>query len=100
MAQKLTKQEVKKIADLARVALTDQEIEKFSNELSDILEYVHQLQEVDTASVRATNQVTGLSNVLRDDVVDACSDPEKLIALAPEHEDNLVKVKEVFDNGS
>ena len=66
----LSKEQVLKIADLARLALTDDEVERYQQELSAILEYVEQLNELDTDQVEPTTQVTGLLNVVRDDVVD------------------------------
>lgn len=60
---RLTKEEVKHIANLAKLNLSDSEIEKFQIQLSEILDYVSQLNNVETDSVSPTNQVTGLENV-------------------------------------
>ncbi len=98
MPEKISKKEVEKIARLARLELTEGEVVRYAGELSVILGYVGQLQEVDTENVAATSQVTGLSNVMREDAVDACDNPEELVALAPEHQDGLIKVKAVFDS--
>ena len=100
MAKKLSKKEVQKIAKLARLELTDKEIATYSDQLSDILAYVDQLQEVDTKNVEITSQVTGLSNVMREDEVRGCDNPEELVELAPEYKDNLIKVKAVFNTPS
>jgi len=97
MAQKITREEVEKIAQLARLELSEEEIETYTGQLSVILGYIDQLKEVNTQNVPITSQVTGLSNVLRDDEVDACDDPAGLIKLAPESKDNLVTVKAVFE---
>lgn len=97
MAKTVSKKEVQKIASLARLELSAEEVEKYARELSAILGYVEQLSEVDTEHTPITSQVTGLSNVLREDSADACDNPEELVALAPESEDNLVKVKAVFE---
>ena len=64
----LTHDQVRHIAKLARLRLSDAEVEKFSTELTAILQYVDMLQEVNTEGVPPTEQVTGLSNALRDDV--------------------------------
>jgi aspartyl-tRNA(Asn)/glutamyl-tRNA(Gln) amidotransferase subunit C len=66
---KLTREDVLKLARLARLELSDEEIEEFSQELSEILQYVEQLQSVDVGGLKPTNQVTGLTNVTRDDEV-------------------------------
>ena len=95
---KLSKEEVKHIALLARLGLSEEEMEKYTQQLSSILDYVEQLKEVDTEGVEPTAQVTGLENVLRSDLIAACPEEEmkKLVAMAPEHEDNLVKTRSVF----
>jgi len=95
---KLSKEEVKHIAHLARLGLTEEELEKYTQQLSSILDYVEQLKEVNTDGVEPTAQVTGLENVLRPDSIAACPEEEmkKLVAMAPEHEDNLVKTRSVF----
>jgi aspartyl-tRNA(Asn)/glutamyl-tRNA(Gln) amidotransferase subunit C len=78
---KLTKEDVKKIANLARLGLTDEEIERFAPQLTDILSYVALLDEVDTTGVPETCQVTGLASVSREDVVDqSLSTTEELLS--------------------
>ena len=64
---KLTKDTVKKVAKLANLPITPDEGEVYANQLSAILEYVKQLNEVDTKGVEPTFNVTGLTNVTRDD---------------------------------
>lgn len=63
----LTETQVRHIAKLARLKLSDTEVKKFSSELTKILEYIAILNELDTANVPPTAQVTGLLNVLRKD---------------------------------
>ena len=95
---KLTKKEVEHIALLARLGLTEAEMEKYAGELSSILDYVEQLKEVDTDGVEPTAQVTGLENVMRADEIKECdaATRDALLRLAPDREDNLIKVKSVF----
>ncbi|NUM25516.1 MAG: Asp-tRNA(Asn)/Glu-tRNA(Gln) amidotransferase subunit GatC [Candidatus Buchananbacteria bacterium] len=94
----LTAQEVKHIAHLARLGLNDQEVEKFTAQLSSILEYVEQLQKIDTTGVEPTAQVTGLENVMRPDEVKEFDKKARgqMIQLAPDSEDNLIRTKSVF----
>lgn len=66
----LTQEQVRHIAKLARLGLSDEEVKKFSTQLTNILQYIEVLNEVDTSAVAPTNQVTGLANVVRPDVVD------------------------------
>lgn len=94
----LSKQEIEHIALLARLGLTEEEKEKFAKQLSSILDYVEQLKEIDTDGVEPTAQVTGLENVMREDVMADCTKEvrDKLIKLVPDSEDDLVKTKSVF----
>ena len=66
----LSEEEVKHIAKLARIALTDEEVKKFAKQLSGVLEHVEILNELSTDEVEGTSQVTGLSNVTRKDEID------------------------------
>jgi aspartyl-tRNA(Asn)/glutamyl-tRNA(Gln) amidotransferase subunit C len=95
----LTKKEVEHIALLARLGLTEAEKEKFASQLSSILEYFEQLKEVNTDNIEPTAQVTGLENVMRADEIKKWDKEtmEQLVKSAPEHEDNLVKTKSVFE---
>lgn len=63
----LTVEEVKHIAKLANLTLSENEVEKFRGQLSEVLAYVEKLKEVETSSVEPTSQVTGLENVFRED---------------------------------
>lgn len=94
----LSKEDVLKVAKLARIELTDAEVEKFQGQLSGVLSYIEQLQAVDTEDVPITAQVTGLENVTRADAVEACSEEEREATLgeAPERAGNFVRVTSVF----
>jgi aspartyl-tRNA(Asn)/glutamyl-tRNA(Gln) amidotransferase subunit C len=94
----ISKEEVIKVAKLARIDVTEEEVGQFQSELSAILEYVEQLQKVDTSGVEETAQVTGLENVFRkDEVVEQPEGQrEATLAQAPERVANLIKVKSVF----
>ena len=93
---KLSTEEVQKIANLARIKLTPKEVQKFQHELTYILNYVRQLDEVDTKKVAVTSQVTGLNNVKREDKVDYNFSREEMMASALEAEEGHLKVKSVF----
>jgi aspartyl-tRNA(Asn)/glutamyl-tRNA(Gln) amidotransferase subunit C len=91
---KLTREDVLKLARLARLDLTDEEVEKYRTELSDILQYVEQLQSVDVKGVEPTRQVTGLTNVTRADKTrDYGYKPEDLLKNVPAVKDGQIKVK-------
>jgi aspartyl-tRNA(Asn)/glutamyl-tRNA(Gln) amidotransferase subunit C len=94
---KLTRDDVLKLAALARISLNDQEVDEFSEELTAILQYVEQLSSVDVAGLAPTNQVTGLTNVMRgDDVKDYGYEPLELLKNVPNTQDNLLKVKRMI----
>jgi len=95
---KISLQEVERIAELARIGLTEEEKEKFSEELSAVLEYVEQLKEVDTKNIEPVSQVTGLINVLREDVAEDFDREDRKIIISnfPEEKEGCVKVKQVM----
>jgi aspartyl-tRNA(Asn)/glutamyl-tRNA(Gln) amidotransferase subunit C len=94
---KLAREDVLKLARLARLDLSDQEVEEYSRELSEILQYVEQLQAIDITGLKPTNQVTGLVNVMRDDMTrDYGYKPEVLLKNVPAVQDNQIKVKRMI----
>ena len=96
--KKISLEEVEHIAELARIELTKEEKEKFSDELSDVLGYVEQLQEVDTKKIKPVSQVTGLVNVVREDVAEDFGEDGRKIMIAnfPEEKDGCIKVRQVM----
>jgi len=94
---RLSTDDVLKLAQLARIKLSDDEVDEFSDELSAILGYVEQLESVDTEGLKPTNQVTGLTNVMREDVVkDYGYAPSDLLKNVPSVQDNQIKVKRMI----
>lgn len=94
---KLLREDVLKLARLARLHITDEEIDRFADEISAILGYVEQLQSVDVKDLPPTNQVTGLTNVMRpDEVIDYGATPEELLKNAPATESGHIKVKRML----
>lgn len=82
------------MAQLARLQLSDQEVQEFSGELTAILHYVEQLQNVDVSGFKPTNQVNGLTNVMREDTeVDYGYAPLDLLKNVPKMQDNQIEVK-------
>lgn len=92
-----TKIKVSHIAKLANLPLTSDEEEKYSQQLSKILDYVEQLNEVDTEGVEPTFNVTGLSNVMRKDEVGESLTQEEAISNAPNKKEGLIVTKGVFE---
>lgn len=93
----LTKNDVLKLARLARLQLSDDEVVKFQKEITEILTYVEQLQSVDTKGLEPTYQVTGLKNVTRrDEIADYNETQKDLLKNAPATEGGYIKVKRVL----
>ncbi|QQR55245.1 Asp-tRNA(Asn)/Glu-tRNA(Gln) amidotransferase subunit GatC [Candidatus Peregrinibacteria bacterium] len=95
---KLTKEQVQHIAKLARLHLTDEEMERYAGQLTDILTYVEVLKELDTSSVKETSQVTGLSLEARADQFGAslCTADELLECSPLPKEAHQIRVKRVI----
>ena len=95
---KLDKKQIQHIANLARLELSDKELKKYGEHISQILNYIDQLQEVDTTGIEPTAQVTGLENALREDSIEVWNNNERTAALkeAPELKDEQIKVKRVL----
>jgi len=90
----LTRDDVFKLAKLARLHITDDEAAAFENEINAILGYVDQLQAVDVDGLEPTTQVTGLTNVTRDDeLIDYGYQPTDLLKNVPTVENQQIKVK-------
>ena len=97
MSQKqISKEEVKHIAKLAWIGLSSEEIQKFQKQLSGILEYVDQLNELDTKDIPPTFQVTGLKNIWREDTVEPSLTQKEALQNAPMQKDGYFKVKKVM----
>jgi aspartyl-tRNA(Asn)/glutamyl-tRNA(Gln) amidotransferase subunit C len=93
----ITRDEVLKLASLSSLQLADDEIEGLQADIGAILDYVQQLDELDTSGVSPAYQVTGLQNVMRDDVVDTGEvGRDQLLALAPDVVSNQIKVPKVL----
>jgi len=94
---KLSREEVLHIARLARVALTEEEITRFSEQLSNLLENFEVLQQVDTTDVPPTAQSVALQSVMRGDEVKPSLPTEDVLANAPRRESDCFKVRAVLE---
>lgn len=92
----LSAEEVKKVALLARIELSDSEVEKFQKDLSSVLDYVDELKQVNTDGLDIVASVTGLENVERDDKAVLIDYQEEIIENAPERKDKYYKVKSIL----
>jgi aspartyl-tRNA(Asn)/glutamyl-tRNA(Gln) amidotransferase subunit C len=94
----ISKEKVKHIAKLARLALSEKEIEKYQKELSKILEYIEKLKEVDVSGIEPVFHPLKIKNVMREDVEvkKEINQIKKLIELMPEKKGGYLKVKKVL----
>jgi len=88
-------EDTKHVAKLARLELTDEETEKFSRQLGDILGYVEQMNEIDTTDVKPMAHPFDVVNVMREDEVYYDNTKEELMQNAPEEEDGFFKVPKI-----
>jgi aspartyl-tRNA(Asn)/glutamyl-tRNA(Gln) amidotransferase subunit C len=94
---KLSREEVQHIALLARLGLSEAEIEKFKLQLSDILENFEILEQADTSNLPPTTQSIALQNVLRPDEARASYPVEDIVANAPQQDENCFKTRAVLE---
>lgn len=96
---KLTKDQVVHVAKLANLPLSSEEEEKYSDQLSKILDYIDQLNSVDTSNIEPTFNVSGQSNVMSEDAVGDCALPQdEALQNAPQKKDNMFVTKGVFQD--
>jgi len=97
LLMKLSREEVLHIARLARVDLTEEEITRFSEQLSNLLENFEVLQQVDTTDVPPTAQSVALQSVMREDKVTPSLPPDDILANAPRREGDCFRVRAVLE---
>ena len=92
----ITINDVQRLASLSSLHLSDDEAQALQGDLERIIKYIEQLGELDTTGVEPTYQVTGLENVWRDEEVVSDVGRDALLALAPDQQNNQVKVPKVL----
>jgi aspartyl-tRNA(Asn)/glutamyl-tRNA(Gln) amidotransferase subunit C len=95
---RLSREEVLHISALAKVGVTEEDVEKFREQLSNILEHFEVLQKLDTTGVPPTAQAIALQNVIMCDEVRPSMTPEQVLANAPQREQDFFKVKIVLED--
>ena len=94
---KITKEEVKKVANLARLELNEDEINTHSDQLEKILEYIKQLEKIDTNNVPCTTRAIEVVNVFRKDEKKKYDCTEEILELGPSREDKYFKVPKIIN---
>ena len=100
MDEKIDQMLVRKVARLARLALSDAEVAEFSRQLSSILEYVEKMNELDTEKVQPLAHCLPISICFREDVAAESLGTEKALANAPERDGDFFKVPKILDEAS
>lgn len=93
----LTTDEVRHVAELAKLALTEEEIVQYTQQLSAILDYAALLQQVDTSAVPPTPHILPLTNIMRADEPTPCLTNAEALANAPDSADGFFRVRAVFE---
>ncbi len=98
--QKFDTQQVRKVAKLARLDLTEAEIEEFTDQFGAILEYVEKMNELDTANIEPLAHCLPIHNVFRADQVRESLGTEKTLANAPQRDGPFFKVPKILEDSS
>ena len=93
---KITREEVKKVANLARLELNEDEINNHAKQLEKILEYIKELEKIDTDAVPCTTRAIEVTNVFRKDEKKNSNCTEELLELGPSREDKYFKVPKII----
>jgi aspartyl-tRNA(Asn)/glutamyl-tRNA(Gln) amidotransferase subunit C len=94
----LSRDDIQNIADLARIGVTEEEIDTYQKELSSVLAYFEKLQELDTETIEEIGHITGVDNVYREDDVEEVSEADKSAIMdnVTDVQDGYIKVKSVL----
>ena len=92
----IDKEQVHKVANLARLALSEEEETQFSSQLSDILDYVEQLGDLDVTDVEPTTRAIDVSNITRADNQKSYEQREEILSVAPEQDGDFFKVPKIM----
>ncbi|KXU36371.1 glutamyl-tRNA amidotransferase [Cephaloticoccus primus] len=89
--------DIDRVAQLARIALTPEEKQKFSRQLGDVLHHIHQLEQVDVSGIEPMSHAQPLANVWQEDVARAGLPVAEVLRNAPAHRSNMISVPKIID---
>lgn len=95
----ISKEQVEHVASLSKLQFSDEEVEKFTHQLAEIMDMIDQLDEVDTEGVAVTTNVIHDMNLYREDKPVKGTDRDELMKNVPMHENGYIKVPAMLDNG-
>ena len=93
---RITEDQVKKVAELARLKLDSNQVKHHAEQIEKILDYVNQLEKIDTTGVACTTRAIEVINVLRSDANNKFEDRDELLNLAPDRENDFFKVPKII----
>lgn len=94
---RISEEQVRHVAHLARLAVTDEEVHLFTGQLDAIITFAEQLNELDTSNVKPTSHVLNMTNVLRKDESAPGLDREDVLKNAPDHQDGQIRVPSIIE---
>ena len=94
---RISKEDVKRVADLSRLTFEEEEIEKFTTQVDEIIRFAEQVNEVDTTNVEPTSHVLNMKNVMREDVPEPGTPREELLKNVPDHKDGQIRVPSIIE---
>ncbi|KMY45883.1 glutamyl-tRNA amidotransferase [Bacillus sp. FJAT-27916] len=94
---RISKEEAKHVANLARLAITEEETEMFTKQLDSIITFAEQLNELDTTNIEPTTHVLHMKNVLREDKPSPGLPREEVLKNAPDHQDGQIRVPGIME---
>lgn len=100
MEKKITEEQVKKVAKLARLDLKDDEVKEFTAQLESILQYMEKMNQLDTENVEPLAHCLPITNCFREDVIKESLDFQKALANAPQSNGQFFKVPKILDDTS
>jgi aspartyl-tRNA(Asn)/glutamyl-tRNA(Gln) amidotransferase subunit C len=94
---RISADQVKHVANLARLAITEEEAEMFTKQLDSIISFAEQLNELDTDNVEPTSHVLDMKNVMREDKPEKGLPQSEVLKNAPDHQDGQIKVPAIIE---
>ncbi|HMK61677.1 MAG TPA: Asp-tRNA(Asn)/Glu-tRNA(Gln) amidotransferase subunit GatC [Dissulfurispiraceae bacterium] len=94
---KLSLEEVRHIAQLSRLSITDEELELYAPQLSKIIDYVEQLNNLDTSDIEPTSNIIALNNVMADDVLGMCLPRDEALRNAPDSTEKFYRIPKIIE---
>ena len=92
----ISKEEVSKVAELAKLKLNEEQLENHATQIEKILEYINQLEKIDTTNVPCTTRAIEVTNVVRSDINEKYKNRDEILDLAPSREDDFFKVPKII----